>query len=173
MFKPQTKKEIKEVKRKDQEIFGTKQDLIFILQDTEDPFNVGSIFRTADGLGASIMLTGSTPKPGKEVSMLSRGLDRKVNWEYFKNFGDAYESLKLSGFGVYGLELTPESEVYFKTTLPKRLALVLGNESKGIYKKNLGLCQKLIHIPMLGKGPSLNVSVASGIIGYEFLRQQS
>lgn len=171
MHKPLTKKQIKDFNRKLSSGIKNK-DLIFILQDVIDPINVGSLFRLADALNAKLYLTGQTPvPPDKKISMTARGLDRSVKWEYFDTFEGAVNKLRSDKFEIIGLELSENSSLYSEYAYRDKTAVVLGSEAHGIYKKNLDLLDAIVSIPMLGKGPSLNVNVAAAIIGYELIRR--
>lgn len=171
MSKPLSKTKIKSLNKELSGNFPDGLELIFILQDIEDPYNIGSIFRTADACGASIILTGTTPTIGKnpEIQKTSMGMDRKVEWEYIKDIEEIISSLKGNGFDVVGLELTENAQVYDEYVYKNKTALVLGNEAIGIYKKNLDLLDAAIFIPMFGKGPSLNVNVATAVVAYQII----
>jgi len=169
MHKPLSKKEIKDLNEKFASQVSNKE-IVLVLQDVIDPINVGSLFRIADGLGARLILTGQTPiPPHKNISMTSRGLERSVDWSYIETFEAAASSLKNDGFKIIGLELAETSKLYSTYKYPNKVALVLGSEAHGIYKKNLDLCDHIVCIPMLGKGPSLNVNVAAAIVGYQII----
>lgn len=72
-------------------------------------------------------------------------------------------------FLVIGVELAESAVHYDEYNYESKVALVLGNESIGIFKKNLELMDNLVFIPMLGKGPSLNVNVAAAIVAFEVI----
>ncbi len=169
MHKPLSKKQIKDLNEKFSSQVNRKE-LVFVLQDVIDPINVGSIFRIADGVGAKIVLSGQCPiPPHKQISMTSRGLERSVEWEYIEKFEDAISNLREDGFSIIGLELSDTSKLYSEYKYSEKVALILGSEAHGIYKKNLDLCDDIVCIPMLGKGPSLNVNVAAAIVGYKII----
>lgn len=171
MPKPLSKTKIKSLNKELSGSFPDNLELIFILQDVEDPYNIGSIFRTADACGASVILTGTTPTIGKnsEIQKTSMGMDRKVEWEYIKDIEEVISNLKKNDFDIVGVELTEDAKVYDEYVFKNKTALVLGNEAIGIYKKNLGLCDQIVFIPMFGKGPSLNVNIAAAIVAYEVI----
>lgn len=171
MSKPLSKTKIKTLNKALSGELPPELELIFILQDVEDPYNVGSLFRTADACGANIILTGSTPTLSKrpEIQKTSMGMDRKVEWEYVKDIGEVISNLKKNGDDIVGVELTENAQVYDKFDFKSKTALVLGNEAIGIYKKNLELLDSVVFIPMFGKGPSLNVTIAAGIVAYEVI----
>ncbi len=150
-----------------------------ILHNIRSAYNVGSIFRTADGVGIEkIYLTGYSPTPAdgsetyktKAQKMLAKtalDAEKNVSWEKFKNLNDLIKKLKKEKFKIVALEQDKKSIDYkkFKPEFP--LALIVGNEVKGLDKRILKKCDKIIEIPMRGKKNSLNVSVAAGIAGYE------
>ncbi len=144
--------------------------LVILLQDVEDEVNVGSLFRTADGVGAELILTGTSPTPPSNgISMVARGLDRSVPWTYVETFEAATTKLKELGFEVVAVELTEDAKLYSEIEFGDKICLVLGSEARGVYKKNIELCDYSIFIPMLGKGPSLNVNVAGAIAAYSVI----
>lgn len=175
MHKPLSKTETKRLnEEKAAEYVKEGAHLAFILQDVKDPINVGAFFRIAEGLNAEIILAGSTPQPkDKRVSLAARGLNRKVPWTHEAEFADALKLAKTAGYTVVGAELTEESVPFDTYPYPANTAIVMGNEATGIYKKNLDLLDAHVYIPMLGKGPSLNVHTAGAIIGYQWLSHQA
>jgi tRNA G18 (ribose-2'-O)-methylase SpoU len=130
--------------------------------------NIGSIFRTADALGVSkIFLCGISGKPPHhKISKTALGAEKTIPFEYFKQTGRLIDKLKKDGIKIVALEQDKKSVKYteFKPKFP--LALIIGNEVKGISKKILSKCDKIIFLPMSGKKESLNVSVAFGVAGY-------
>jgi tRNA G18 (ribose-2'-O)-methylase SpoU len=143
-----------------------------ILHNIRSVYNVGSIFRTADAAGIEkIFLTGYTPAPtdrfGRErsdFSKVSLGAEKTVAREQIKNVYGAIKKLKEEGYTIAAIEQAPNSTSLFdfKAT-DKKLALVLGNEVRGLSKAILAKCDVVLEIPMRGKKESLNVSVAAGI----------
>lgn len=156
-----------------------------ILHRIRSAYNVGSMFRTADAMGVDkIFVTGFTQRPSvkeytlqtKAEKMLSKtalGADQYVQWEGYKNISPVIEKLKKEKIKIVALEQDEKSIDYRKFKLNKKsqgLALIVGNEPKGIDKRLLKKCDKIIEIPMRGKKKSLNVAVACGIAGYELSR---
>lgn len=171
--KPLSKKQIKILNKAVAEKVDDALELVFILQSVEDPINVGSFFRTADAFGVKkVYLTGSTPTPPQNaISMTSRGMERKVNWEYLKKVEDSIKEVRKTKFEIIALELTSDSKIYSNYKFSNRVCLVFGNEASGVFKKTLSLCDASVCIPMLGKGPSLNVHVAGAIAAAEVVSQ--
>ena len=144
-------------------------------------YNVGAIFRTADGAGVSkIYLTGYTPCPpdknkphktqaDKMIEKTALGAEKTVGWERYDNLGTLLEELKKKKIKIIALEKIKNSQDIkkFKPYFPA--ALILGNEVEGVSKSVLKKCDTVV-FPMRGKKESLNVSVAAGIAMYEMLK---
>jgi len=130
--------------------------------------NIGSIFRTADALGLNkIFLCGISGKPPHhKISKTALGAEKTVPFEHHKQIWRLIDQLKREKVFVAALEQDKKSLLYtnFKPKFP--LALIVGNEVKGISKKILKKTDKIIHLPMLGRKESLNVAVALGAAGY-------
>ncbi len=160
------------------------KEVIVVLYNIRSVYNVASIFRTADGAGIlKVYLVGATPTPldrfGKfraDFAKVALGAEGTVGWEYFKNFGAVYKKLRKSasgrtpngGYEILAAEQDKKSIPYFKyrPTKNKNLALILGEETKGLPKSVLNKADKILEIPMRGEKESLNVSVATGILVY-------
>lgn len=130
--------------------------------------NIGSIFRTADALGVDkIFLCGICGRPPHhKISKAALGADQNIPWAYCRQTWRVIDQLKKEGIVVVALEQAPGSISYidFKPIFP--LALVVGNEVKGISDAVLKRADHIIHLPMSGKKESLNVAVAFGVAGY-------
>lgn len=131
--------------------------------------NIGSIFRTADALQITkVYLCGiSGTPPNHKISKTALGAEKDVPFEYHKQTLRLIKKLKKDKILIVSLEQSKKSMSYnaFRPTFP--LALVIGNEVKGISKNILKASNKVIDLPMLGRKESLNVSVAFGVAGYE------
>jgi 23S rRNA (guanosine2251-2'-O)-methyltransferase len=152
--------------------------LILILDNIRSTYNVGSIFRTSDASGVSeIALCGITPQPidrfgrdRSDIAKVSLGSEQIISWQPFKSTKEAIEHYQDEGFEIVALEQDDRSIDYTDFVPQKDVALVLGEETKGLSKDILGMCSKVIEIPMRGEKESLNVSVAAGIAMYEILK---
>lgn len=149
-----------------------KQEFVVIAHNIRSLFNVGSIFRTSDAFGVTkIYLTGYTGRPdsflhGIKISKTALGAEKWVPWEYKASPVKLIKELKAKKFKIVALENNVKA-VPLKKFKPKfPLALVLGEEVKGIAKPLLKLCDKTVEIPMYGQKESLNVSVAFGVVAY-------
>ncbi|MES3006099.1 MAG: RNA methyltransferase [Patescibacteria group bacterium] len=151
---------------------------ILVLPDIRSAHNVGSIFRTADAAGVSqIVLCGYTPRPidrfgrtQKEIAKTALGGEKTIPWVYEKSITKAIGQLKKEGFVIVAIEQSDDSIDYKKMKTPKKIALVVGNEVKGLPKRILSLCDTIIEIPMSGKKESLNVGVAAGVVLFRVLK---
>ena len=145
------------------------RDFYVICDNIRSLENIGSIFRTADALGAAkIFLCGiSGTPPNHKISKTALGAEKTIPFEYHKQTWRLIEKLKAQNIAVVALEQDAKAIGYltFKPTFP--LALIIGNEVKGISKKVLAKTDTIIYLPMAGRKESLNVAVAFGIAGYQ------
>ena len=152
-----------------------KIETFLILHNVRSSYNVGSIFRTADGAGiAKIFLCGYSPVPDMErkISKTALGAEKYVPWEKHKQTWRLLERLRGEGIKIIALEQTEKSKNIFEYSPPKRpFAVLAGHERKGLSKKILKYVDEAVEIPMFGKKESLNVSVAVGITVYELRRK--
>lgn len=160
-----------EIKRFMRKLPRPSTKLTLLLQDVEDPVNVGSAFRIADAARVeALILTGISAQPDHRlVQKVGRGKHRRVPWRYEPDAAAALQGLKDDGWHLCAVELTPEAEPYYAVRYPERTCLVVGHEDHGVTKAALGLCHRAIFIPMYGKGASLNVHVALGVTAFHVL----
>ncbi|MDP1688973.1 MAG: TrmH family RNA methyltransferase [bacterium] len=152
--------------------------MIIILHNIRSLHNVGSIFRTADAAGIKkIYLTGitSTPydrlgRPRAQLTKVSLGAEKTVEWEYVKSSSTLLKKLKCEKYKILAIEQHQQSIFYYnlkaKSYKLDKVALVLGNEIKGLSSSILKRCDNILEIPMAGKKESLNVAVAFGIVAF-------
>jgi len=136
-------------------------------------YNVGSIFRTSDGVGIEkIWLCGITGiPPASKISKTALDAEKVVDWEYRRLAQGVLEELREKGYQIVLLEQTEQS-IPFQEFKPRGpVCLVLGNEVKGVGEDLLSLCDTAIEIEMSGLKNSLNVTVAYGIVGYHIREQ--
>ena len=146
-------------------------ELAFLLQDWDDPYNVGGLFRVADACGArEVILTGKTPAPPHpQISVTSLGNHRRVKTRQIERYNDASDQLKKEGYTLIAVEIAEEAVPFNEFAYPPKLCLVLGNEVHGVYDSVLQRCDAAVFIPMAGKGRSLNVHVAASIVAFHAL----
>ena len=146
---------------------------IIILDEIEDPHNLGSIIRTAEVCGVHGIIipkrrnVGVTPTVYKS----SAGAIEHMKLAKVTNINAAIDTLKEKGIWVYGADMDGENYC-FDTDFSGPCALVIGSEGRGISKLTKEKCDVLVKIPMMGKITSLNASVAGGIMMYEVLKQK-
>jgi 23S rRNA (guanosine2251-2'-O)-methyltransferase len=145
--------------------------LVIICHNIRSAWNIGSVFRSADGAGvAKVYLTGYTPAPPHfGISKTALGAEGFVAWEKFSKIGTVIEKLKKEGYEIVALEQDEKSISLRKYKPQKNTALLLGNEVRGLSKAILEKCDRIVEIPMFGKKESLNVSVSFGIAAYAIL----
>lgn len=145
-----------------------------LLENVRSAYNVGAIFRTADGAGVRhIYLGGITPTPEEHPSIAKTALDAQVDipWSYHP---DAYELaavLKGEGHRLIALECTQESTSIFNyrpdSDGKNPPVLIVGNEKSGVDPGLIGLSDEMLALPMVGRKSSLNVAVAFGVAVYQ------
>ncbi len=131
-------------------------------------WNVGSFFRTADGLAVEkIYLTGYTGHPPrKEISKTALGAEETVPWEHAPDPVAIVKGLRADGWTIVALELTDRSEDLSGFRAKGKICLIVGHELSGVPEALLDLSDHVVRIPMRGKKESLNVAVAAGIALY-------
>jgi 23S rRNA (guanosine2251-2'-O)-methyltransferase len=143
-----------------------------LLDNIRSTFNVGAMFRTADGAGVHCLhLSGMTPTPANpRTAKTALGAEFKVPWSYAPNGLDAAQEMQADGLTLWALEGGEDSVSLFDAiqSLPaSSVGLVVGNEISGVDPAILALCDRIVHIPMQGYKRSLNVSIAFGIAVYQ------
>ena len=151
----------------------TQPDLTIVLENVHDPHNVSAILRTCDAVGVRkinlLYYKEKFPKIGKKSSASAYKWIENVK---FKSVSDCYESLKADGFLIAASIVGDESDSLYELDLRKKIALVFGNEHRGVSEEAASSADVLFQIPMLGMVQSLNVSVACAITLYEAFRQR-
>jgi len=147
--------------------------LVVVLDGIEDPHNLGAILRTADASGADGVVIPERRAAGvtETVAKVSAGASEHLPVAKVTNIARTVEELKAKNLWTVGLdERGPQS--YDSLDYKMDCAIVLGSEGKGVHDLVLKKCDFVVSIPMLGKVPSLNVSVAAGVVLYEIVRQR-
>jgi len=150
-------------------------DIVVVLENIQYAKNVAAMFRTAVGADVKkIILTGisKTPPFGKGLKKVSRGTENKIGWAYISTTKEAIDNLKKDNYTIIGIELAevaiPHYDLKKYLKDKKKVCFIVGHEDGGINKNTLNTCDKIVMIPMYGKGASLNVTVSLGIILYSF-----
>jgi 23S rRNA (guanosine2251-2'-O)-methyltransferase len=148
-----------------------------MLDNIRSTWNVGSIFRTADGTGIRrIYLCGITPTPDNpKVGKTALGAELIIPWERTNNGVELATKLKVQGYRLWALEDIPGSELLFDVfdeSGDVSTVLIVGNEVCGVDPGIIDMCDKVISIPMLGEKRSYNVAVAFGMAASFLLYRQ-
>jgi 23S rRNA (guanosine2251-2'-O)-methyltransferase len=151
-----------------------KKTVVVVLDNIRSMHNVGSVFRSADAfLIQAILLCGYTPRPPhRDIHKTALGATETVEWKYFPTAVEAVRSLKEQGYRIFAVEQV-ENSLYlqqFSTQHSGPLAVVFGNEVRGVGEETLALCDGCVEIPQWGMKHSLNISVAAGIVLWELVR---
>ena len=157
------------------EMSGVKGEfhLSILLDNIRSVWNVGSIFRTADGLGINkLYLCGITPTPENEsMHKTSLGAENSIGWGYQRNALETAKRLKAEGYTLIALEQDSRANPLdsFEAASLQKAVLIIGNEVTGVDPDILNLCDHIIHIPMHGQKQSLNVEAAFAIAAFTLL----
>lgn len=159
-------------------------EIVIIAHDLRSSHNVGSLIRTAEGLGVKeIILTGYTPYPmakadGRlphiarrvdgQIKKTSLGAEKFISWRHISDLAQAVEGLSREGYVICALEQAPGSMEINKFKPPFKIALMVGNEVKGLSKDVLKMADHLLEIPMFGNKESFNVVQAAAMALYSF-----
>lgn len=145
---------------------------LLVLDGVEDPRNLGACLRTADaaGIDAVVVPKDHSAKLTATAVKTSTGAAETVPVFRAPNLARALAWLKEAGVWVVGADAEAPKSLY-QTKLEPPVALVLGGEGRGVRRLTRDLCDELVFIPMAGSVESLNVSVATGIVLFELLRQ--
>lgn len=158
------------------------REIIVIAHNIRSIHNVGSLLRTAEGLGVNgVWLTGYTPHPGvandqrlphvvakleKQINKTALGAQITVKWQHEKDVMLVIHDLKKQGFTIAALEQTIEAIPITDFKPPHRMAIILGREVEGIERAVLKMCDIQLEIPMLGRKESFNVVQAAAMALY-------
>ena len=149
-----------------------KEDIILALDGIQDPGNLGTILRTVDSVNLKqIIISSKTADPyNPKVVRSTMGAIFRVNIIRSENLQETIKEIQKNKFKVVVTSLQTKESLY-DIKLNKK-AIVIGNEANGVSKEIVEAADKKIKIPMLGKTESLNASVATGVILYEYVRQK-
>lgn len=144
-----------------------KVPLVVVLDDVRSLYNVGSIFRTADAMGiGGLCLCGITGQPPQqEIHKTALGAEDSVAWRYFRTVGECLDVLRGEGYTIWAVEQVEGSLKLGRCAFPSRpLALVLGNEVKGVSQEAVDRADACLEVEQYGTKHSMNVSVTAGIV---------
>jgi 23S rRNA (guanosine2251-2'-O)-methyltransferase len=155
------------------------RDIILIAHNLRSTHNVGSLLRTAEGLGVKrVILSGYTPHPmyegdrrlpheagkiAKDINKTALGAENTLSWEYHTDVLPVLTKLQKDGYVVVALEQADDSHLLHKYHPPEKIAIVLGREVEGVEPEVLDVCDLALEIPMFGKKESYNVVQAAAM----------
>ncbi|HTH72082.1 MAG TPA: TrmH family RNA methyltransferase [Candidatus Pristimantibacillus sp.] len=158
------------------------REIILVAHNLRSTHNVGSLLRTAEGLGVTkVILSGYTPYPmhdedrrlpheagklGKQINKTALGAEDMVKWEHHAEIIPVLNKLKRDGYAVAALEQTDDAHELHKYHPPQKIVLVLGREVEGLEPEVLAVCDLALEIPMFGKKESYNVVQAAAMALY-------
>lgn len=154
---------------------AVKIPLVVVLDHVRSCNNVGSVFRTSDALLVrKICLCGITATPpDKEIHKTALGAENSVDWEHFPTTEEAVEQLRNDGYTIIAIEQV-EGSIPLQDYIPApnaKLALIFGNEVKGVQQQVVNLCDQTIEIPQFGTKHSFNISVSAGIVLWDLFNK--
>ena len=166
-----------ELDRVSKEEFKTidKTPLVVVLDNIRSLNNVGSVFRSSDAFKLEkIYLCGVTATPpNAEIHKTALGAEDSIEWEYEEDTKAVVAKLKQEGYKIFAVEQVQNSIMLDRVELDKtnKYVLILGNEVKGVQQEVVDMCDFAVEIPQFGTKHSLNVSVAAGIVIWEFFKK--
>jgi tRNA (guanosine-2'-O-)-methyltransferase len=150
-------------------------DLTVVLENIHDPHNVSAILRTCDAVGVmrvhAVYSIEEAPR-GAFARQTSASAAKWIEVTFHESIDDCYDELRGDGFVILATALAPGSTTIYEQDLTRPVALVLGNEMRGLSTEAVALADGIVEIPIVGMVQSLNVSVASAVCLYEAFRQR-
>lgn len=158
-------------------------DVVLVAHNLRSTHNIGSLLRTAEGLGINqVILSGYTPYPleindhrlphlaqkiNKQISKTALGAENMVNWRHLDDINPLLVELRDQGYSIVGLEQTEHSIELNDYQSPDKIALIIGREVEGLEPEIIAQCDQLVEIPMLGRKESFNVVQAAAMALYQ------
>jgi len=155
-----------------EDILEKESVLLLVLDEVQDPHNIGACLRTADAIGVDAVIVSKNRSPALTpvIRNVASGAAETVPYIMVSNLARAIETIKQSNVWVIGASGDSDQTIY-STNANQRMALVMGSEGKGMRRLTREACDELVSIPMQGSVESLNISVATAVCLYEIRRQ--
>lgn len=146
---------------------------VILLENIQDPGNLGTIIRTADAAGYELIICSQTCADFYSEKTLRASMGSLFHIPVVKveNFKEYIEKLKDRNFSIIGTALNGTELIMNKVRVPEKFGIVFGNEGNGLTQEIIDSCTQLVKIPIFGKAESLNVSIAAGILMYAYIDQ--
>ena len=152
-----------------------KTPIAVVLDNIRSLNNIGSVFRTGDGLRIeAVYLCGITAQPpNKDIHKTALGATESVTWKYFEDTKQAIKELKRDGYFIASIEQAENSISLekFEVETNKKYAVIFGHEVKGVAQEIVDMSDACIEIPQFGTKHSFNISVSAGIVLWELFRK--
>lgn len=150
-----------------------RQDLALVLENLSEEINISAILRTAEAFGIDkVFIIYQQQKKPKISKGATSGAHKWLKINYYQSTQRCFNFLKKQGFKLIGAVVNPEDKVLWEEEFVGKIAVVVGNEARGLSEKAQAMVDENIYLPMFGLTESLNVSVAAGIFLYELIRQK-
>jgi len=154
-------------------INSRQQSLRVVIENVHDRHNVSAIFRSCDAVGVSkVTLLYTIEKRPKLSRITSSSASKWVEIENFTDTKTCFNSLRNKGFKIYSTILDDSAKSIYDIDFSEKVAILFGNEHRGVSEEAANLSDETIYIPMKGMIQSLNVSVAAAVVLYEAMRQR-
>jgi 23S rRNA (guanosine2251-2'-O)-methyltransferase len=155
-----------------EDILEKESVLLLVLDEVQDPHNIGACLRTADAIGVDAVIVSKNRSPALTpvIRNVASGAAETVPYIMVSNLARALDKIKQNNVWVIGTSGDGDQNIY-STKASQRLALVMGSEGKGMRRLTREACDELVSIPMQGSVESLNISVATAVCLYEIRRQ--
>ena len=156
-----------------EDLLAKKDGLFIILEDLQDPGNLGTIMRTSEGAGVTAVIMNK-----KTVDIFNPKVIRSTMGSVFRmkfayvDIDSVFNSFRSKNIETYALALDKKAQAYDKYDYKKPSAFVIGNEGNGLKESTVKACDNVAFIPMCGSVESLNASVAASLMMYEIFRQR-
>ena len=156
------------------DIISEEKPSIAVLENIQDPGNIGTIIRTAEGAGVSgiILSRDCVDIFNPKVIRSTMGSIFRMKFTFVENFDECFKIFKEKNIDTYALALDKNAKEYDKYDYKKGTAFFIGNEGNGLKESTVKKCGNTAFIPMCGEVESLNASVAASLMMYEIYRQR-
>jgi tRNA (guanosine-2'-O-)-methyltransferase len=150
-------------------------DLTIIFENVWDPHNISAVIRSADAVGIEevYIIYTQNRKSTKLGRRSSSSAKKWIDVNYYYDVKECFEAVRKKYDKIYCTHMNEDAKSLYNLDLTQKVALVFGNESEGVSKEALSLCDGNFLIPMMGMVQSLNISVACAVSVYEAMRQRS
>ena len=170
---PETTRTVRRIERLRNVLERRQFNLHLVLEDVHDPHNVSAVLRTCDAVGVGtvhlVYVNEEFPNIGRQSSA---GVGKWVEMKRHTSIKECYDCLREEGVTIFATDLSGDAISLYELDMTGAVALVFGNEHRGVSEEASRLADGNILIPMVGLAQSLNISVACAVTLYEAMRQR-